>query len=106
MSRSLIPVVVTYTTLVDPAEMARRGRLGAAATHAKHDGLEITAAARAAFLKTFERQVDPEQALPVAERRRLAEHARRAHMQGIARRKPRDPASVAPTPEREAEHAA
>jgi hypothetical protein len=41
-------VVVSYTLEIDPEEMARRGRLGAAATHSRYDGHQITAAARAA----------------------------------------------------------
>jgi len=45
------PIVVTY--LVDPEEMARRGRLGAAALHARYDSCELTTPGRQAFLAKF-----------------------------------------------------
>jgi hypothetical protein len=54
--------------------------------HAQHDPHEITANARAAFLASFEKKVDPEGVLPVEERRRRAEHLRRAHMKAMALR--------------------
>lgn len=68
----------------DPAEMARRGRLGAHVTHSLHDSRDVTRNARRAFLASFERQVDPNGELPIDERRRRAEHARRAHFQRLA----------------------
>jgi hypothetical protein len=68
----------------DPAEMALRGRIGAYRLHATHDSREVTAPARAAFLARFEREVDPDGALPAAERLRRAEHARRAHFSKLA----------------------
>ena len=86
------PIVVTLE--FDPAEMAARGRIGAHVTHSRHDGRELTAPAREAFLSKFEREVDPDGLLPPEERRRRAEHARKAHMarisrlSAIARRKP------------------
>ena len=43
------------------------------------DPSAATAAARAAFLDRFERQVDPDGTLPPAERARRAEHARKAY---------------------------
>jgi len=43
-----------------------------------------TAPARAAFLDRFERAVDPEGALPPRERRRRAEHARKAYFARLA----------------------
>lgn len=43
-----------------------------------------TAAARAAADARFERQVDPEGVLPVAERHRRAQHARKAFYAGMA----------------------
>jgi hypothetical protein len=45
-----------------------------------------TRPARQAFLKRFEREVDPEGMLPPDERRRRAEHAMRAHMLRLAKR--------------------
>jgi hypothetical protein len=74
--------------------MARRGRIGAHVTHSRHDARELTAPARAAFLSKFEHDVDPDGVLSPEERRRRAEHARRAHMarisrlSALARRKP------------------
>lgn len=41
--------------------------------------------ARKAFLESFERAVDPDLVLPVDERRRRAEYARKAHFARLAR---------------------
>lgn len=43
-----------------------------------------TAPARAAALRRFEDQVDPDRSLPAEERQRRAESARRAHMARLA----------------------
>lgn len=59
--------------------MAVIGRLGGLATSARHDPKTTTASARAAFMTRFEREVDPEAALPIEERERRAVAARRAH---------------------------
>jgi hypothetical protein len=64
----------------DPTPRRLRGRLGAAALHAKHSAVETTAAGRAAFLSRFEREVDPEGQLSPEERAVRAAHALRAHM--------------------------
>jgi hypothetical protein len=45
-----------------------------------------TRPAREAFLKRFEREVDPDGELPSEERRRRAEHALRAHMLRLRKR--------------------
>jgi hypothetical protein len=45
-----------------------------------------TRPARQAFLDRFEREVDPDGALPIDERRRCAQHALRAHMLRLAKR--------------------
>ena len=45
-----------------------------------------TRPAREAFLKSFERKVDPDGKLPPEERRRRAEHALRAHMLRLRKR--------------------
>jgi hypothetical protein len=45
-----------------------------------------TRPARQAFLKRFEREVDPDGKLPPDERRRRAEHALRAHMLRLRKR--------------------
>jgi hypothetical protein len=45
-----------------------------------------TRRAREAFLKRFEREVDPDNRLPADERRRRAEHAKRAYMLRLAQK--------------------
>jgi len=45
-----------------------------------------TRPAREAFLRRFDREVDPDGVLPAAERRRRAEHAKRAYMLRLAKR--------------------
>jgi hypothetical protein len=62
-----------------PTERTLRGRLAAHTLHARRDPQQTTANGRAAFLARFEREVDPEEALHPAERRRRAEQARRAY---------------------------
>ncbi len=66
------------------AERSLRGRIGAYRLHATHDPRETSAAGRAAFLASFERLVDPDGALPPAERARRAAHARSAHFARLA----------------------
>lgn len=65
-------------------ERSLAGRLGAYIVHSRYDGLQITAAARAAFQSKFEREVDPDGVLPDAERLRRAEMARKAHFAKLA----------------------
>ena len=57
-------------------ERELRARLAAHAMHARNDSRAVTANARRAFLDRFEREVDPDGVLPVAERLRRAEHAK------------------------------
>jgi hypothetical protein len=45
-----------------------------------------TLPAREAFLKRFEKQVDPDGTLPPEERQRRTEHAKRAYMLQLAKR--------------------
>ncbi len=52
--------------------------------HARNDAREVTAPARKAFLDRFEREVDPEGKLPDDERKRRADHARKAYMLALA----------------------
>jgi hypothetical protein len=62
-----------------------RARIAAHASWARTgDPAKRTAPAREAFLKRFEREVDPDGQLDPVERRRRAEHARKAHMQRLA----------------------
>jgi hypothetical protein len=51
-----------------------------------HDRSARTRPAREAFLKQFEKEVDPDGKLPPEERRRRAEHAMRAYMLRLAKR--------------------
>lgn len=67
-----------------PQQRSQRARIAAAARWAKADPSEGTAAARAAFLARFEAEVDPDGVLPVGERARRAESARRAYFQRMA----------------------
>ena len=69
---------------LNPGERALRGRVGAHILHATHDSRAITAKARAAFLARFEKQVDPSGVLPPDERRRRADHLRKAHFARLA----------------------
>ncbi len=64
--------------------IARYARVGALALHAKHDSKQLTAAARAAALNRFSRQVDPDGILPPEERERRASYARRAYFAALA----------------------
>jgi hypothetical protein len=57
----------------------QRARLGGLATAARYDAREQTAPARAAFLRRFVDQVDPDRALPRDERERRTEAAMRLH---------------------------
>ena len=66
------------------AERVLTGRLGAYVLHSKYDSRELTRAACAAFESKFERDVDPEGVLPVEERLRRAEMARKAHFTRLA----------------------
>jgi hypothetical protein len=51
-----------------------------------YDRSARTRPAREAFLKRFEREVDPHGTLAPEDRRRLAEHAKRAYMLRLAKR--------------------
>jgi hypothetical protein len=77
------PVLIAQA--FDPEEMARRGRIRAHVTHSRHDARELTSPARAAFLNSFDKQVDPDGVHSPDERRRRAAHARKAHMVCLAR---------------------
>ena len=66
---------------LSPAERSLRAQLAAHAMHARHDARETTTAARAA---RFEAEVDPDGILSPEERRRRAEHARRAYFTRLA----------------------
>jgi hypothetical protein len=70
--------------------MALRGRIGAFRLHATHNPRDTTAAkARATFLSSFEKTVDPDGTLAPDERARLQLAARKAHFQQLAYRSAR-----------------
>jgi hypothetical protein len=60
------------------------GRLGAYTMLSRHDPREVTRAAREAFASKFERDVDPDGVLPLEERLRRADMARKAHFTRLA----------------------
>jgi len=68
--------------LLSPSQRSLRARIAAHALHAR--GGTSTAAATAAFLSRFDRQVDPDGVLPPDERARRAAHARAAYMGKLA----------------------
>ena len=62
-------------------------RIAAEASWARtRDRTARTRPARESFLKRFEKEVDPDETLPVGERRVRAEHAKRAYMLKLAKR--------------------
>jgi hypothetical protein len=65
-----------------PDQRRLRARIGAFAMHARN-GAEPPGSA-AARIARFEREVDPDDTLPSAERARRAEAAMRAHMTRLA----------------------
>ncbi len=67
-----------------PEERSLRARIAAYSLHAQRDSRELTKPALKAFLDRFEKQVDPNGALPVEERRRRAEAAKKAYMSALA----------------------
>ena len=67
-----------------PEQRQLRARMAAHVLHSRVDSTAHTEPARRAFLARFEDHVDPDRSLPPAERRRRAEHAKRAHMQALA----------------------
>lgn len=69
---------------LSPSDRVLQARIAAHALHSQHDSRELTAKARATFLAKFEAEVDPEGVLPEDERRRRAEHARKAHFTRMA----------------------
>lgn len=62
-----------------PEQISQRARIGAHALHSRYDSRELSAPGRAKFLERFEHEVDPERKLPELERRRRAEHAKKAY---------------------------
>jgi hypothetical protein len=69
---------------LSPAERSLRARLAAHTMHARHDARDTTTAARAAFLAPLRGRGRPQQQPLPEERRRRAEHARRAYFTRLA----------------------
>ena len=70
---------------ITPSERSLRARLAVHTSWANTpDPSSRTAPARAAALARFEREVDPEGVLPEVERRRRAEHAKKAYFLRLA----------------------
>jgi hypothetical protein len=67
-----------------PAERSLRGRMGAYVVHARYDPRQTTAPARAAFLKRFVDEVDPDRVLPEPERLRRAAAALKGYFTRLA----------------------
>ncbi len=70
--------------MLTPTERSLRARLAAHSLHAKVDSTVHTAPARKAFLDRFEAEVDPDGVLPEPERKRRADHARKAYFTRLA----------------------
>jgi hypothetical protein len=81
---SVLPAQSPGRASLSPAERSLRARLAAHTLHARREARQTTAIARAGFLARFEREVDPDSALDPTERRRRAEHARRAYFTRLA----------------------
>ena len=67
-----------------PSERVLRSRMAAYVLHSRYDSRELTKPARAPFESKFERDVDPDGVLPLEERPRRAEMARKAHYTRLA----------------------
>lgn len=67
-----------------PAARTLRARLGAYALHSQRDVRETSARGREVFRSRFEKDVDPDGVLPIEERKRRAEAARKAHYTRMA----------------------
>lgn len=68
-----------------PSELAAiYGRVGAHVAHSRHGGEVMTSKARSTFMARFEREVDPDNLLPPAERARRANHAKSAYFSRLA----------------------
>lgn len=67
-----------------PEQRSQRARIAALTRWSKEDPAETARRGQAGLLRRFEDQVDPDRALPEAERTRRAEAARKAHMTRLA----------------------
>jgi len=69
---------------VTPAQHRLRAQVAAHSRLAHTSGSDVSAPARAGFMAKWEREVDPNCALPIEERHRRAKHALTAHMQRLS----------------------
>lgn len=69
-----------------PEQRARAGRAAMYTRLAREDRTEMTAAARAAAMDRFEREVDPNGELDPVERARRAEYAKKAYFTALSRK--------------------
>lgn len=67
-----------------PEQRSLRARIAAHAMHSQNDSRETSRPGRQAFLDRFELDVDPDGVLPVTERKRRAEQARKAYFTKLA----------------------
>jgi hypothetical protein len=83
----MVAVVIVVVGVLTPADYRRNGRKGAHVSWSRtEDRAARTAPARAAMLRKFECQVDPEGVLTPEERTRRAEHARLAWYADLGRK--------------------
>lgn len=69
---------------LSPEQRRLRAQIAALTRWSREDPAANAARGQAGLLAKFEREVDPDQILPLAERTRRAEAARRAHMHQLA----------------------
>ena len=74
----------TAHSTLTASQRSQRATIAARARWARQDGADGTRAARETFLARFERLVDPDNELTLAERVRRAESAKREHFQRMA----------------------
>ena len=67
-----------------PSERSQRARLAAHVLHSRYDSKALTQPAREAMDNRFLDEVDPDRILPEAERKRRADHARKAYFTRLA----------------------
>ena len=80
----MLGIVERRAAGLTPSQRSLRARIAAYTLHATQDPRMTTQPARDAFLARFEREVDPDGSLPVAERRRRAEAAKKAYFNRLA----------------------
>jgi hypothetical protein len=81
-----VPVLLLVWLLaaLTPTQRSQRARIAALTRWSREDPAANAARGQAGLMARFVDQVDPDRALPEAERQRRAEAARRAHMAQLA----------------------